>query len=96
MTSRNVTARKCPGLHDPYPGEAGRIRPTARIWAVTAIALLCRSRLRAIAATFGEGAAVDRMVATPDGRMLAVEETGNPGGRPVLVQMGTPNSSRLG
>jgi hypothetical protein len=36
------------------------------------------------------------MVATPDGRMLAVEETGNPGGRPVLVQMGTPNSSRLG
>lgn len=34
-------------------------------------------------------------VSTPDGRTLAVSDTGDPGGRPVLVHMGTPNSRLL-
>jgi pimeloyl-ACP methyl ester carboxylesterase len=34
-------------------------------------------------------------VHTPDGRVLAVEEAGDPAGRPVLVHGGTPNSRRL-
>jgi hypothetical protein len=33
-----------------------------------------------------------RTVQSPDGRTLAVEETGDPAGRPVLVHNGTPNS----
>jgi hypothetical protein len=31
-----------------------------------------------------------RTVRTPDGRTLAIEEAGDPGGRPVLVHNGTP------
>jgi pimeloyl-ACP methyl ester carboxylesterase len=38
---------------------------------------------------------MERLVQAADGRMLAVEETGDPAGRPVLVHMGTPNSRRL-
>jgi pimeloyl-ACP methyl ester carboxylesterase len=38
---------------------------------------------------------VDRTVQTPDGRILAVEEAGDPNGRPVLVHEGTPNSRHL-
>jgi pimeloyl-ACP methyl ester carboxylesterase len=38
---------------------------------------------------------VQRTVHTPDGRELAVEEAGDPAGRPVLVHGGTPNSRRL-
>jgi len=38
---------------------------------------------------------VDRSVRTPDGRVLAVEEAGDPNGRPVLVHGGTPNSRHL-
>jgi pimeloyl-ACP methyl ester carboxylesterase len=34
------------------------------------------------------------MVRTPDGRTLAVEESGDPAGRPVLVHAGSPNNSR--
>ena len=34
-------------------------------------------------------------VHTPDGRTLAVEDSGDPAGRPVLVHMGTPNSRHL-
>jgi len=37
----------------------------------------------------------ERTVQTPDGRILAVQESGDPGGRPVLVHMGTPNSRHL-
>jgi len=36
-----------------------------------------------------------RTVRTPDGRTLAVEEAGDPDGRPVLVHMGTPNSRHI-
>jgi pimeloyl-ACP methyl ester carboxylesterase len=36
-----------------------------------------------------------RTVRTPDGRTLAIEEAGDPGGRPVLVHNGTPNSRHL-
>jgi pimeloyl-ACP methyl ester carboxylesterase len=36
-----------------------------------------------------------RTVRTPDGRTLAIEEGGDPDGRPVLVHMGTPNSRHL-
>jgi pimeloyl-ACP methyl ester carboxylesterase len=36
-----------------------------------------------------------RTVRTPDGRTLAVEEAGDPAGRPVLVHGGTPNSRHL-
>jgi pimeloyl-ACP methyl ester carboxylesterase len=32
---------------------------------------------------------------TPDGRTLAIEEAGDPGGRPVLVHASTPNSRHL-
>jgi pimeloyl-ACP methyl ester carboxylesterase len=38
---------------------------------------------------------VDRTVQTPDGRTLAVEEAGDPNGRPVMVHEGTPNSRHL-
>ena len=38
---------------------------------------------------------MERTVRTPDGRTLAVEEGGDPAGRPVLVHMGTPNSRHL-
>jgi pimeloyl-ACP methyl ester carboxylesterase len=38
---------------------------------------------------------VDRTVQTPDGRTLAIEEAGDPNGRPVLVHMGRPNSRHL-
>ena len=36
-----------------------------------------------------------KTVRTRDGRVLAVEDYGDPGGRPVLVHMGTPNSRLL-
>ena len=36
-----------------------------------------------------------RTVRTPDGRTLAIEEAGDPGGHPVLVHNGTPNSRHL-
>jgi pimeloyl-ACP methyl ester carboxylesterase len=38
---------------------------------------------------------LQRTVRTPDGRTLAVEEAGDPDGRPVLVHMGSPNSRHL-
>jgi pimeloyl-ACP methyl ester carboxylesterase len=38
---------------------------------------------------------VERAVRTPDGRTLAVEDCGDPAGRPVLVHTGTPNSRHL-
>jgi pimeloyl-ACP methyl ester carboxylesterase len=38
---------------------------------------------------------VQRTVRTRDGRVLAVEEAGDPAGRPVLVQGGTPGSRLL-
>jgi pimeloyl-ACP methyl ester carboxylesterase len=38
---------------------------------------------------------MDRVVETPDGRQLAIEEGGDPAGRPVLVHNGTPNSRRM-
>lgn len=37
---------------------------------------------------------MERMVRTPDGRTLAVQEGGDPAGRPLLVHPGTPASSR--
>jgi pimeloyl-ACP methyl ester carboxylesterase len=42
-----------------------------------------------------EGDSVEHTVRTPDGRTLAVEESGDPAGRPVLAHMGTPNSRHL-
>jgi pimeloyl-ACP methyl ester carboxylesterase len=38
---------------------------------------------------------MERTIQTPDGRTLAVEDSGDPDGRPVLVHMGTPNSRHL-
>lgn len=38
---------------------------------------------------------MDRIVETPDGRKLAIEEGGDPAGRPVLVHSGSPNSRHL-
>jgi pimeloyl-ACP methyl ester carboxylesterase len=38
---------------------------------------------------------VDHEVRTPDGRTLAVQESGDPAGKPVLVHTGTPNSRQL-
>jgi pimeloyl-ACP methyl ester carboxylesterase len=38
---------------------------------------------------------MDRTVTTPDGRTLAVQDSGDPAGLPVLVHMGTPNSRHL-
>jgi pimeloyl-ACP methyl ester carboxylesterase len=40
-------------------------------------------------------AATQRTARTPDGRTLAIEEAGDPAGRPVLVHNGTPNSRHL-
>src|SRR5580704_1630822 len=40
-------------------------------------------------------ATTQRTVMTPDGRTLAIEEAGDPGGRPVLVHASTPNSRHL-
>src|SRR5215472_11391614 len=42
-----------------------------------------------------KGGSVQRTVHTRDGRTLAVEDCGDPAGRPVLVHMGTPNSRHL-
>ena len=38
---------------------------------------------------------MERRVRTPDDRTLAVEESGDPAGRPVLIHTGTPNSRHL-
>jgi pimeloyl-ACP methyl ester carboxylesterase len=38
---------------------------------------------------------LEQTVVTPDGRTLAVQESGDPAGRPVLAHMGTPNSRHL-
>ena len=38
---------------------------------------------------------MQRTARTPDGRTLAIEEAGDPNGRPVLVHGGTPNSRHL-
>jgi pimeloyl-ACP methyl ester carboxylesterase len=38
---------------------------------------------------------MERTVQTPDGRTLAVQEAGDPGGKPVLVHMGSPNSRHI-
>jgi pimeloyl-ACP methyl ester carboxylesterase len=38
---------------------------------------------------------IEHKVQTADGRILAVEDDGDPGGRPVLVHLGTPNSRHL-
>ena len=38
---------------------------------------------------------MQRTARTPDGRVLAIEEAGDPDGRPVLVHNGTPNSRHL-
>ena len=38
---------------------------------------------------------MERTVQTPDGRTLAVQEAGDPGGEAVLVHMGTPNSRHI-
>jgi pimeloyl-ACP methyl ester carboxylesterase len=38
---------------------------------------------------------MQRTARTPDGRTLAIEEAGDPNGRPVLVHLGTPNSRHL-
>src|SRR5215471_8175296 len=38
---------------------------------------------------------MERTIRTPDGRTLSVEDYGDPGGRPVLVHTGTPNSRLL-
>jgi pimeloyl-ACP methyl ester carboxylesterase len=38
---------------------------------------------------------IERKVQTADGRTLVVEDDGDPGGRPVLVHLGTPNSRHL-
>jgi pimeloyl-ACP methyl ester carboxylesterase len=40
-------------------------------------------------------APTQRTIRTPDGRTLAIEEAGDPAGRPVLVHNGTPNSRHL-
>jgi pimeloyl-ACP methyl ester carboxylesterase len=42
-----------------------------------------------------KGGNVQRTVHTLDGRTLAVEDSGDPAGRPVLAHMGTPNSRHL-
>src|SRR5580692_9209281 len=41
------------------------------------------------------GAAMEHRIRTPDGRTLAVQEGGDPGGTPVLAHNGTPNSRQL-
>ncbi len=38
---------------------------------------------------------MERTVRTPDGQVLAVQESGDPAGRPVLVHTGTPMSRHL-
>jgi pimeloyl-ACP methyl ester carboxylesterase len=37
----------------------------------------------------------ERVVETPDGRLRAVQESGDPAGWPVLVHMGTANSRHV-
>jgi pimeloyl-ACP methyl ester carboxylesterase len=38
---------------------------------------------------------MEHSISTPDGRTLAVEDLGDPAGKPVLVHAGTPNSRHL-
>jgi hypothetical protein len=40
-------------------------------------------------------ASTQRTARTPDGRTLAIEEAGDPGGRPVLVHNGTPTDAAV-
>ena len=42
-----------------------------------------------------KGDSVERTVRTPDGRVLAVEESGDLAGRPVLAHAGSPGSRLL-
>jgi pimeloyl-ACP methyl ester carboxylesterase len=41
------------------------------------------------------GATMEHRIKTPDGRTLAVQEDGDPNGKPVLAHNGTPNSRQL-
>jgi len=59
---------------------------------------LTRAVTAAVEAALGKGDkgdSVEYTVSTPDGRVLAVEESGDPAGRPVLVHTGTPGSRHL-
>ena len=38
---------------------------------------------------------MEHRITTPDGRTLAVQESGDPNGKPVLAHNGTPNSRQL-
>jgi pimeloyl-ACP methyl ester carboxylesterase len=38
---------------------------------------------------------MEHAITTPDGRTLAVQDVGDPAGKPVLVHMGTPNSRHV-
>ena len=38
---------------------------------------------------------MERTVQTPDGRTLAVQDVGDPDGKPVIVHMGSPNSRQM-
>src|SRR6266853_606016 len=57
----------------------------AAIASVPALLIGCELKL-------AEGGNVQRTVHTPDGRVLAVEDRGDPAGRPVLVHHGSPSS----
>jgi pimeloyl-ACP methyl ester carboxylesterase len=53
------------------------------------------ARMRMARSKADKGDCMERDVHTPDGRTLAVKDSGDPAGRPVLVHMGTPNSRHL-
>jgi pimeloyl-ACP methyl ester carboxylesterase len=38
---------------------------------------------------------MEHAITTPDGRTLAVQDAGDPSGKPLMLHMGTPNSRHL-
>ena len=84
-------------LRDPLDKRAKVIGKIAFL-ALTTCSNVTRALTAAVDAALGKGDkgdSVECTIGTPDGRMLAVEESGDPAGRPVLVHTGTPGSRHL-
>ncbi|MGI8449022.1 MAG: alpha/beta fold hydrolase, partial [Streptosporangiaceae bacterium] len=85
------------GLSNPENGTRLFCRAVASIQLppTTTCSNVTRALMAEVDSARSKGGSVERTVHTPDGRTLAVEDCGDPAGRPVLVHTGTPNSRHL-